>query len=71
VLAEASRISNKHLLTLETGITTDQTGEMVANKLQLVVPAPLHDTYTEDQRKWLFKVSDFIEHVKTNQAKIQ
>jgi hypothetical protein len=71
VLAEASRITSKHLLTLETGITTDQTGEMVANKLQLVVPAPLHDTYTEDQRKWLFKVSDFIQHVKAKQAKIQ
>jgi EcoRII C terminal len=71
VLAEASRITSKHLLTLETGITTDQTGEMAANKLQLVVPAPLHDTYTEDQRKWLFKVSDFIQHVKAKQAKIQ
>jgi hypothetical protein len=71
VLAEANRISNKHLLTLETGITTDQTNEMVANKLQLVVPASLQNTYTDDQRKWLFKVSDFIEHVKTKQAKIQ
>jgi hypothetical protein len=71
VLAEASRISNKHLLTLETGITTDQTDEMVANKLQLVVPALLHDTYTDSQRNWLFKVSDFIEYVKEKQAKIQ
>jgi hypothetical protein len=71
VLAEASRISPKHLLTLETGITTDQTGEMAANHLQLVVPSPLHDTYTSEQRKWLFTINDFIGLVKEKQAKIQ
>ncbi|HEY2497436.1 MAG TPA: type II restriction endonuclease [Candidatus Angelobacter sp.] len=71
VLAEASRINGKHLLTLETGITTDQTGEMAANHLQLVVPSPLHDTYTDEQRKWLFTISDFIGLVKEKQAKIQ
>jgi hypothetical protein len=71
VLAEAGRITNKHLLTLETSITTDQTDEMVANSLQLVVPAPFHETYTDAQQKWLFKISDFISIVKEKQAKIQ
>lgn len=71
VLAEAGRINTKHLLTLETGITTEQTGEMAANSLQLVVPAPLHDTYTTEQQKWLFTISDFVELVKEKQAKIQ
>jgi EcoRII C terminal len=71
VLAEASRISPKHLLTLETGITTDQTGEMEANHLRLVVPSTLHDTYTAEQRKWLFTVGDFVALVKEKQAKMQ
>jgi len=71
VLAEASRISPKHLLTLEPGITTDQTGEMEANHLKLVVPSPLHDTYTAEQQKWLYTISDFVALVQEKQAKIQ
>ena len=42
VLAEAERIENKHLLTLETAISTQQTDEMRAKQLQLVLPRPLH-----------------------------
>jgi EcoRII C terminal len=71
VLAEADRISPKHLLTLETGITTDQTDEMQAKSLQLVVPSALHETYTREQRKWLLSVSDFVQLVREKQAKIQ
>lgn len=71
VLAEADRISPKHLLTLETGITTDQTDEMQAKSLQLVVPAALHETYTREQRKWIFSVSDFVELVREKQSRIQ
>ncbi|MCK5724549.1 MAG: restriction endonuclease, partial [Gammaproteobacteria bacterium] len=38
VLSEADRIDSKHLLTLEAAISTNQTDEMQAKKLQLVVP---------------------------------
>lgn len=71
VLAEADRISPKHLLTLEPGITDDQTAEMQAKAVQLVVPGSLHDTYSADQRRWLFKVADFLALVREKQAKIQ
>ncbi|MGH2361830.1 MAG: type II restriction endonuclease, partial [bacterium] len=49
VLAEAARIQEKHLLTLEPGISENQTAEMQVHKLRLVVPAGLHNTYTEAQ----------------------
>ncbi|MFC6252851.1 type II restriction endonuclease [Pseudophaeobacter arcticus] len=42
VLAEAEKVSRKHLLTLEPGISEPQTDQMEASSLQLVVPAPVH-----------------------------
>lgn len=60
VLAEADRIGEKHLLTLETAISDNQTAEMQSKQLQLVVPRALHSTYNEAQRAWLFDVGAFI-----------
>lgn len=63
VLAEADRIDRKHLLTLESAISAHQTDEMQSKGVQLVVPVPLHETYTEKQRGWLWKVCDFTNFV--------
>ncbi len=63
VLAEADRIEEKHLLTLEPGISTNQTAEMRDKKLQLVLPKALHATYTDKQRPWLFDFRTFIDLV--------
>ena len=60
VLAEADRIDDKHLLTLETAISTHQTDEMAAKRLQLVLPRSLHQTYTPPQQAWLMDVEAFI-----------
>ena len=60
VLAEAARIQHKHLLTLEGGISVNQTNEMMSNNLQLVVPNPIHESYLEEQRGWLMNVEQFI-----------
>lgn len=60
VLAEAERINHKHLLTLETAISTNQTDEMLANQLQLVVPRSLQSTYTPAQQSWLIDVAAFV-----------
>ncbi len=68
VLSEAERIPHKHLLTLEPGISENQTDEMRAKKLQLVLPASLHATYREAQRSWLMNVEDFVKLVRTRQA---
>jgi len=64
VLTEAQRITKKHLLTLEPAISTNQTDEMRAHELQLVVPKPIHDTFQPVQQSWLMDVSDFIAFVK-------
>lgn len=68
VLAEAARIDRKHLLTLEPGISTRQTDEMVRNSLQLVVPQGLHATFTPDQAGWLMNFRGFIELVAARDA---
>ena len=67
VLAEADRIDSKHLLTLEPGISTNQTGEMQDKKLQLVLPKPLHTTYTTQQQAWLYDLRTFTELVRGRQ----
>lgn len=64
VLSEAARIPNKHLLTLEPGISENQTNEMQAKNLQLVLPKALHGTYRENQLTWLMGLDEFIEMVK-------
>ncbi len=68
VLAEAEKISRKHLLTLEPGISKPQTDQMEASSLQLVVPSPVHRSYTEAQRGWLWSVGDFIGEVRARQG---
>tara|TARA_R110000850_G_C9994583_1_gene467470 strand:- start:2099 stop:3340 length:1242 start_codon:yes stop_codon:yes gene_type:complete len=64
VLAEADRISPKHLLTLQPAISAAQTDEMRGQNLQLVVPAPLHTTFQSEQREWLMDVSGFLRLIK-------
>ena len=44
VLTEADRIPQKHLCTLEAGISAKQTDEMQRQQLTLVVPTGLHAT---------------------------
>jgi hypothetical protein len=63
VLSEADRVDQKHLLTLEAAISENQTDEMKAKKLQLVLPSPLHTTYSDSQRSWLMSVADFTDLV--------
>lgn len=70
VLSEAARIQEKHLLTLEPRISKNQTHEMRAHKLQLVIPSPIHQTYEEEQRAWLYNVADFLALVKERQSNI-
>ena len=67
VLAEANRIDHKHLLTLETAISTNQTDEMHAKQLRLVVPRSLHSTYTPAQQTWLMDVAAFTDLVRERQ----
>ena len=69
VLPEAARIREKHLLTLEPGISENQTNEMRAHHLQLVVPNLLHKTYNQAQQSWLMDLKSFIDLVHERQKK--
>ncbi len=70
VLSEAKKILNKHLLTLEPGISENQTDEMRAQNLQLVLPAAIHDTYTGTQQVWLMSLKDFVKFVSSKQFNV-
>ncbi len=61
VLSEAQRIRDKHLLTLEPSISVNQTEEMQAHNLQLVVPLEIQDSYRPDQQQWLMSLAEFLE----------
>jgi hypothetical protein len=67
VLSEADRIGTKHVLTLESAISTNQTDEMQQRLVQLVVPQKIIGTFKPEQQKWLFSVTDFMKLVKTRQ----
>ncbi len=60
VLTEADRVPDKHLLTLETGISNAQTDEMHRHGLTLVVPAQLQATYSPAQSAWIMSLAEFI-----------
>jgi hypothetical protein len=68
VLSEAQRIEHKHLLTLEPGISENQTDEMKAKQLQLILPLSIHATYRDQQKQWLMTVGQFVELVQSRQS---
>jgi hypothetical protein len=67
VLSEANRIPSKHLITLEPAISGAQLEEMRSHHLQLVIPSPIHSTYSAKQRSSLIDVQSFIQSVKHSQ----
>lgn len=67
VLAEADRTRNKHLLTLEPGISIAQADEMRRENLQLVLPAGLHTTYRPEQHAQLMGFGALIDLVRDRQ----
>jgi hypothetical protein len=69
VLQEADRIEEKHLLTLESAISINQTNEMQGLKVQLVLPQKIHSSYKPEQQKWLMRLSDFMGLVREKQSR--
>jgi len=61
VLAEADKVNTKYLITVEPGISTNQTEEMQSNDLHLIVPREIHETYTSEQRQWLLTFEEFLD----------
>ncbi len=69
VLAEAARIEEKHLLTLQQGVSPYQIAEMRRNRLRLVVPSGLHGHF-QNYDDWLMNVKDFLELVRERQDRL-
>jgi hypothetical protein len=67
VLSEAERVDLKHLLTLEPGVSENQTAEMAAKSLQLVLPKALHASYRPHQQAWLLSLGQFLAVIKAQQ----
>lgn len=63
ILSEAKRVKTKHLITLEPGISIDQTSEMASKDVQLIIPEDLHVTYTSDQQGYIISLYDFLKLV--------
>lgn len=70
VLAEAARISAKHLLTMQPGISDHQLNQMKAHQVQLVLPKGIHKTYNPKQHEWLMSFHEFIGMVREKQQLI-
>lgn len=64
ILAEAARIPEKHLFTLETAISTAQTDEMADHGVQLISPPSVLATYTRKQQTAMLSLGGFLEILK-------
>jgi len=64
ILNEADRVGKMYLLTLQEGVSINQFNEMLAERVILVVPEPLHKKYPKELRPKLMSVSQFIEECK-------
>lgn len=60
ILAEAARIPQKHLCTLEAGISENQTRQMDHEGVRLVVPTSILPTYSDSQRNQILDLTSFI-----------
>jgi hypothetical protein len=63
VLTEARRVPEKHLLTLQEGVSENQFREMREENLRLVVPEPLVRRFPESVRPHLTTLTTFIHEV--------
>ncbi|WP_274585406.1 type II restriction endonuclease [Neisseria leonii] len=67
VLNEADRIPNKHLFTLQEGISDEQIREMTEENLTLVVPKNAKNSFGVFGRTKILTLEEFIHHVQRQQ----
>lgn len=65
---EADRIEYKHLFTLQPGISVQQTDEIKAQKVQLVIPRSIHGSYRPSQHGELLDLKDFMRLIKERES---
>ena len=67
VLSEADKIEEKHLFTLQQGISRNQLKEMHDSKLRLVVPSGYIHSFPKEYQSSIWSLSKFILFVKEKQ----
>jgi hypothetical protein len=71
ILNEADRIREKHLLTLQEGVSENQFREMADARVKLVVPNGLHDAYPAAVRPKLLTLGAFLDELRALTAQGQ
>ncbi|MCC5910036.1 MAG: restriction endonuclease [Clostridiaceae bacterium] len=64
ILNEADRIEEKHLFTLQQGISKNQLAEMYSHKVTLVVPKDYISSFPKEFKERIFSLEYFIQMVK-------
>lgn len=67
ILDEAEKIPNKHLCTLETAISPEQTQSMIRKNVRLVIPSSFFNTYLPSQLENIWSINQFLEYVRYKQ----
>jgi hypothetical protein len=68
VIREAPRVPEKHILTIQEGISSKQLDEMHGSNVRLVVPVGLHRLYPRYHPIMLLDVGGFIDAVRARLA---
>lgn len=71
VALEADRLKDgwKYLLTLQQGVSTNQLGQMLAEKVQIVTPKENHRAFAEEVRKEIWSVGQFVRYVSDKESR--
>jgi type II restriction enzyme len=67
ILNEADRIKEKHLFTLQQGISKNQLSEMYNAGVRLVVPKPYISSFPDDYKDKILSLDTFLTHVNSTQ----
>jgi len=68
VLNEAKRIKEKHIMTIQQGISRKQLNDMKEDGVQLIVPLEFHKQYPPKSSMKLLQVGEFVQKVKERLA---
>ena len=68
VINEADRIKQKHLFTLQEGVSSNQLAEMYENGIVLVVPQPIMTSFPADYRDKIMNLTGFVDYIRTSQS---
>ncbi|MEA2041667.1 MAG: type II restriction endonuclease, partial [Bacteroidota bacterium] len=67
IVGEADKIPQKHLFTLQQGISANQLNEMKISGVTLVVPKPYLTSFPKQCREDIWTLDKFVRHVESVQ----